>query len=208
MISKSTYVGKRFGKLTVISSDGKEKGSCYVNCKCDCGNIVKHVKTEYLKRGTKKSCGCIQKSRMEYGILIKDNIHLYYVWKKMNQRCSNPNNKKWKDYGGRGIKVCEEWKNDFSSFCFWSLKNGYAKGLSIDRIDNNGDYEPSNCRWATMKTQIRNRRTTLKATINGVTKSCAEWCEINGIPYRMFEERRKKGWSLEMACHQIWSRFC
>lgn len=118
----------------------------------------------------------------------------------MKNRCYNPNNKFYKDYGGRGITVCEEWidkKNGHSNFQKWALKNGWSQGCSIDRIDVNGNYEPTNCRWATPKEQANNRRNNCPVTINGVTKNATEWAEEIGISERSFMSRIKYGWSEE-----------
>ena len=102
---------------------------------------------------------------------------LYNTWKTMIHRCEDEKREKYPIYGGRGIKVCEEW-HDIRNFIFWAILNGYKEGLQIDRIDNNGDYCPENCRWVTPKENSRNRRNTVYLTINGQTKSVAEWCEI------------------------------
>ena len=101
---------------------------------------------------------------------------LYNTWKTMIHRCENKKRIKYPMYGGRGISVCEEW-HDFNTFVFWALLNGYQEGLQIDRIDNNGNYCPNNCRWVTPKQNSRNRRNTVYLTVNGKTKSVAEWCE-------------------------------
>lgn len=108
-------------------------------------------------------------------------------------RCENPNREKYKDYGGRGIKVCSEW-HQANNFVLWALSNGYKKGLQIDRIDNNGDYCPENCRFTTPKENSRNRRNTKRLTINGETKTVVEWCEQLGLSqYTVYDWIRKKG---------------
>lgn len=115
----------------------------------------------------------------------------------MKRRCNNPENEFYKDYGGRGIKVCEEWmdkKNGHANFQRWAIESGWKEFLSIDRIDVNGNYEPSNCRWATPKEQAINRRTTIYTTINGVTKTTQEWAEQIGITERAFLLRLEYGW--------------
>jgi len=106
----------------------------------------------------------------------KRNTRIYNIWRSMRQRCSNPNTNRYSCYGGRGIKVCEEWEN-FSNFYEWAMRNGYEDDLTIDRIDVNGNYEPSNCKWATQKEQQRNRRNTLHITAMGITLTVAEWGE-------------------------------
>lgn len=121
------------------------------------------------------------------------NTSIYSVWCSMKQRCYNPNRKKYKDYGQRGIEICDEWQ-DAAVFAEWALSNGYRAGLQIDRIDNDGNYEPSNCRFVTPKENSRNRRNTKLLTINGETKSVAEWCEnIDISPFTVYWWIREKG---------------
>lgn len=121
------------------------------------------------------------------------NEKLYVVWSTMLHRCENPNRTKYKDYGGRGIKVCEEWHNP-NKFIDWAETHGYEVGYQLDRIDNNGNYCPENCRWVTPKQNSRNRRNTKLLTVNGETKCVAEWCEIiNVSPYTVYWWIRKRG---------------
>ena len=158
----------KFGKLTVLEYTDKDRyGNWNVKCACDCGKI-KVCRAATLNAGRANSCGC---SRLGMGTRKramqaeerkprkkqKRPTRLYRIWTAMKQRCYNPNHKAWSYYGGRGISVCDEWKNSFSSFMDWSLKNGYAENLSIDRMDGEGNYEPSNCRWVTQSEQNRNR---------------------------------------------------
>lgn len=122
-----------------------------------------------------------------------DHPRLYRIWLSMKNRCENSNRPKYKDYGGRGISVCEEW-HDAKTFCKWALENGYEEGLQIDRIDVNGNYEPSNCRWVTPKENSRNRRNTVYLTINGETKSVVEWCENTRLNFNtVYWWVRRKG---------------
>ena len=120
----------------------------------------------------------------------------------MVQRCYNPNNKGYRNYGGRGIAICEEWRYDSKAFVAWALANGYEQGLSIDRIDNDGDYCPENCRWATRKTQQNNMRSNVLYTINGETHTCSEWAEIFGVDRNIFHHRAKYGWDLERILNE------
>lgn len=144
----------RFGRLTVISYKGRQ----YWNCMCDCGNSVA-VRANNLKMGTAKSCGCYHRDRVretstKHG---EHNRPLYHVWRSMKQRCGNKNSHVYQYYGGRGISVCPEWA-EYIPFRNWALANGYARGLTLDRIDTDGNYEPSNCRWVTMSVQNSNKR--------------------------------------------------
>ena len=121
------------------------------------------------------------------------NERLYNVWKTMLHRCNNPKRQKYKDYGGRGIEVCTEW-NDPNCFMDWAEMNGYTSGLQLDRIDNNGNYCPENCRWVTPKENSRNRRNTVYLTVNGASKSVAEWCEMLHVSqYTVYWWVKKKG---------------
>lgn len=117
---------------------------------------------------------------------------IFGIWENMRDRCNNPNSKLYYLYGERGIKVCEEWSNDFLTFYNWSIKNGYRQGLSIDRIDVNGNYEPNNCRWATAKQQIRNRRNTVYVNIGGVKKTLGELSEEYNIKYNTLYDRYRR----------------
>lgn len=118
---------------------------------------------------------------------------LFEVWDSMKDRCNKPAHRAYARYGGRGIRVCAEWDNDFACFKEWAEKSGYKEGLSLDRIDNNGNYEPSNCRWATRQEQANNRCSNRYVTINGVTKTCAEWYRGAGISKELFHARLRVG---------------
>lgn len=154
--------GQKFGRLTVVNYYGSDKnGRALWLCKCDCGNI-KVIRGNSLLSKLTVSCGCYNKEHAKK-IHSKHNMSdskLYKVWHGMKTRCYNKNFMYYYNYGGRGITICDEWKNDFKIFYNWAIKNGYKEGLTIDRINNDGNYEPNNCRWITRAEQNRNQRKT------------------------------------------------
>ena len=125
------------------------------------------------------------------------NTRLYKIYAKIKERCYYEKYPEFHLYGGRGIKMCDEWKKDFITFYNWAMENGYNEKLSIDRIDFNGDYEPSNCRWADKITQANNKRNNIRLTYNGETHTMPEWARILGLPYSTLADRHKKGKSVE-----------
>ncbi len=142
--------GQKFGSLIIIKkSDKKYRNAFLWECRCDCGAIC-HVQTGSLKAGNVKSCGCKYRKHGMTDTLI------YKVWQMMKDRCQNPNSKAFYRYGGRNIGICEEWRRSSASFINWAIENGYSKGLTIDRINNDGDYSPENCRFVTAKVNGRN----------------------------------------------------
>jgi len=198
--------GQKFGRLTALRRLGRDKnGYALWECKCDCGNIVS-VTGNRLRTGNTKSCGCynIDKIRERNHTLKRKHgethTKLFHIWTGMQTRCSNPNAINYKDYGAKGISICEEWANDFTKFRDWALKNGYSPNLTIDRIDFTGNYEPGNCRWVTVKEQNRNRSSNTLITFNGETHCIAEWAEITGIEYDALIHRlQSKNFTLEEA---------
>lgn len=129
-----------------------------------------------------------------------DNLRLWNIYHGMKKRCNNPNCVRYKDYGGRGIVICPEWQDDFDAFADWAKTNGYDDTLTIDRVDVDGNYEPSNCRWITLKEQSRNMRKTVYAEYKGVKKPLIEWCEELGLVYDTVHDRiTRRGWSVEKA---------
>lgn len=194
--------GERYGKLTALESHyDRQRRATMWKCKCDCGNIV-YVRANSLRHGRAKSCGCL---RAESNIQKKTThglagTHLYAAWSSMKARCYNSNSHNYARYGARGIEVCDEWKNSFEEFGKWALAHGYQDGLSIDRIDNDGNYCPDNCRWVDTKAQNNNRGVSLMFTYNGKTQNLSLWCEELGIPYyRTWQRIHQYGYTFEQA---------
>lgn len=206
-LTDKCWIGKRFGMLTVVDSFKKDKKT-YWKCVCDCGNTVTKV-AKFVKIGSFISCGCKSKA-ISLNSHCKDR--LYRIWNGMKSRCNNKNVKNYKNYGGRGIKVCEDWNNDYLKFKEWAINNGWDNknnnigkdSLSIERIDVNGNYEPDNCCFIKLKFQCLNKRPynecdkkqtkkdTTMVTINGETKSLRYWQEYYKISNSLFLYRTKK----------------
>lgn len=198
---RNDLTGRKFGRLTVVGIEDRGTRKTYYECMCECGN-KKSVRADSLLCGAIRSCGCLKKEQDNINLARdthgQSKTRLYKTWQGMKKRCENPNDKRYTDYGGRGVKVCEEW-HEFSNFYEWAIKNGYNEELTIDRIDNMGNYEPSNCRWATNKEQANNRRSNVYITIGNTTKTLTEWCKILQVDYRKVEARylRDKNISIE-----------
>lgn len=161
-------LGKRFGKLTVVGYSHSKKWKPQWKCVCDCGNEVV-VAAECLRAGKTKSCGCLVHRKGIKQLCETEPAHrLHRIWIGMKSRCYNPKATGYKNYGGRGISICDEWRDDFLAFLSWATKNGYQEGLTIDRVDNDKGYSPENCRWATKAEQNRNKRTVKRGgVVNG-----------------------------------------
>ena len=182
--------GQRFGRLTVVEraksyvdANGRTKDAQWI-CKCDCGNITHPIRNCQLRSGNTKSCGClssrlsISKINTTHGM---SKTRLYRIWKAMKDRCYRSNNSQYKYYGGRGIVVCDEWLRDFQTFHDWAMANGYEEHLTIDRKNNNGNYEPDNCRWITNALQQSNKNNCQMLNHNGKTQTLTEWARELGI---------------------------
>ncbi len=203
-----SYINKKFGKLYVTGPEVRvpknDKGylTRYVYCDCDCGNKEILVPLSALVSGHQNSCGCDrEEAKRKFSQGRKDGTlktvphptsdgdsmpesefyNLHHIWTGMRRRCNNSNDKSYPDYGGRGIKVCSEWDADYLSFKDWALKNGYIKGLSIDRLDNSKGYSPDNCRWASDLMQANNKSNNNFITVNGVTHTASEWSAFYGV---------------------------
>lgn len=188
--------GERFGNLVVVGQAGRYKGTKVLwNCKCDCGNTTTQL-SHTLTKKLVVSCGCYNRLKTEKGN-TKHGLRytrLYSIWKGIKTRCNNLNNHAYKNYGARGIKVCEEWST-FLPFYEWAMANGYEEHLTIDRIDVDGDYEPQNCRWATMQEQLNNTRVNRFITIGSETKTMAEWAREFGLSYNGMKYKLSLGLS-------------
>lgn len=194
MIRRLDVTGTKFGRLTALVIDTGIGAGTYWKCKCDCGN-EKIVNLKHLRSSSIRSCGCLlseTKSGYKHGLTRTKEFR---AWVAMKYRCLNPNCREYKHYGGAGITVHESWNGSFQQF----LQDvGFAptKLHSIDRIDVNSNYEPTNVRWVVQKYQVRNRTNTIKIIRGDEERSLAEWCEIYSLPYNTIKRRYYKGWGL------------
>lgn len=191
---KENLAGKRFGRLTVIRHDHDDiHRNSYWLCECDCGSKTIATRGD-LTSGNTTSCGCYQIE----GIRERATTHgmsrtpLYKIWRGMRDRCENENDTAYHRYGGRGINVFDNWK-DFEDFRDWAIDNGYERGLTIDRIDNDADYSPNNCRWVNMQTQCNNRSTNHIIEYNGISHTIMEWTRLFGVKYNTLRQRILRG---------------
>lgn len=200
--------GQRFGRLTVIEKSPSRRGDkTWWSCKCDCGSTLE-VWSVYLRNGTTKSCGCLNREmcsarlkayRKRNGADGRSKTRLHSIWAGMKERCLSPGSHAYALYGGRGITVCDEWRNSFDAFRDWALTHGYSEDLSIDRIDVDGDYCPENCRWADAITQSNNTRCNHMLTYSGRTMSVSRWAVEIGISRGTLVSRLSAGWSVQQA---------
>ena len=191
-------IGDKFNKIEIVEilSEKTKRGERLFKCRCECG---KELIVPRYRFGLKKciySCGCSDKRKTAGG---KHKHPLHNVWVDMKNRCYYEKDIGYRRYGGRGIAVCDEWRNNFMSFYNWSMENGYEKGLQLDRIDNNRNYEPSNCRWTDSITQNNNKGNNRLLTYNGETKTIMEWSRLTGIKRSTIAERLKRNWTIEDA---------
>lgn len=197
--------GNVYGRLTAIElSYRDEKSISYWLCKCECGNETT-VRIGDLGSGNTTSCGCYREEQSNKALIERSTTHgehgsrLYNIWRGMKQRCNYKKQIGYEKYGGRGIKVCKEWEEDFVQFRDWAYSNGYSDELTIDRIDNDGDYEPSNCRWVTVKEQSNNRSTNRNLEYNREIKTLSEWADFVGMKNSTLYMRLNAGWSVKKA---------
>ena len=191
----SDITGQKFNHLTAVEIVSRKP--LRWKCLCDCGNYTTVLSTN-LRSGNVKSCGCIQHRGNPTHNLT--NTRQYRIYRKIIRRCYVKNDPAYKDYGARGIKMCDEWRKSVVSFYNWSMNNGYADNLTIDRIDNDKGYSPENCRWTDQKQQCNNRRSCRLFTVNGVTKTLTQWCEDYNANYKNTYSRVfNLGWNIEEA---------
>lgn len=205
-MTKRKNQASKVNYLTIIGEERDDAHRLIYVCRCECGTI-KRIQYQHVLSGKVKSCGCkhnelVSKSARRHG---EAGTRLYRIWRAMVGRCYYESHANYKNYGGRGISVCNEWRNDYEAFRDWALSHGYTDNLTIDRVDVNGNYLPSNCRWATYKEQRNNQRPRKKKTwiIGGIEKPRTEWCEEYGksiqcVLYRI----TKMGMTLEDALLQ------
>ncbi|OGS41369.1 MAG: hypothetical protein A3K77_06340 [Euryarchaeota archaeon RBG_13_31_8] len=186
----------KFNRLKPLYIDNERTiKKVYWICKCDCGNIIS-TRSDSLQSGRVKSCGCIKKEQDKINLdrtthdLSKTRI--YKIWQHIKERCYSHNSHDFCRYGGRGIKVYNEWFKSFDTFYHWAINNGYKENLTIDRINNNGNYEPNNCKWSTYKEQANNRRTNIKINFNNKIITLLEFSEFTKISYHILRYRIKK----------------
>ena len=194
--------GQRFGRLVAIKPVARGKRGVLWECRCDCGNITV-VDCGKLRALETRSCGCMQRdsAKMQFYRHGHSRERLYMIWSHMIMRCDTESRYCRDGYGGHGISVCEEWKGEegYERFKEWALSNGYTETLSIDRVNNDGNYEPENCRWATVKQQANNRRSNAVYEYAGEKHTIAEWADMYGIPYSRLNDRLHKGVPMERA---------
>lgn len=193
---KQKYVGKTFNYLEVMDIK-RVDGYAYAICKCVCGN-KKSIRLDHVLTGNTKSCGC-KKYFNKKPTNVKHNesrTRLYKIWVGMKGRCFNPRNSEYKNYGGRGITVCDEWL-DYISFRNWAINNGYTNELTIERINVDLGYCSDNCKWIPLKEQLRNTTRTIYITYNGETLCANDWAKRFGIPHNSLVRRFRKGLPLE-----------
>ena len=185
---------KRFGSLLVISDGGRDAhGAVLWRCKCDCGKSTL-VRGSSLTQGSTRSCGCgvtcAARRARTHG---QSNAPLYRSWQSMKSRCNNPKNADYRNYGGRGIVICLRWSSSFEAFSA-DMGPSFFENAELDRKDNNGPYEPGNCRWLTHSAQQRNKRSNHLVAIGGVNKTLIEWSEETGLKANTILTRIRRGW--------------
>lgn len=199
MSGAKNYIGLKFGKWTVIGGPIRKQSRVLWECQCICGT-VRFVYQTSLDSGKSRGCGSHKRMNLKTHGLC--GTKLYMIWALMKQRCGNPKNPNYHHYGGRNIKVCEEWEKDYVPFYNWSMSHGYKEGLSIDRINVNGDYTPDNCRWTDWETQSNNKRDNVFMEYNGERHTLSEWSKASGIDYQKVRHRFAIGYPPEIVLYK------
>lgn len=205
MGKKIDLTGATFGRLSVIQEAPSKKGSngssrCAWQCKCECGNTIVAT-TRDLRKGDVRSCGCLKSDAVIERMTVHGDsrTRLHNIWKAMRRRCNDEKHRDYHYYGGRGVRVCDEWDKDYATFKRWALSNGYSDGLTIDRINVDGNYSPDNCRWLTAKEQANNRRSNRVYSYLGKEYNIRELSDMRHIPYTTLYMRLRAGWDLTRA---------
>lgn len=194
----SNYIGNKYNRLFIVKKANKKNNYVAI---CDCGNVGEYYIYNILS-GHTKSCGCLAKEELikrskTHG--LSRNEPLYRIWLDMKRRCNNKNRKAYKNYGGRGIKVCDEWANDFNVFYTWAIENGWKQGLEIDRRNNDGNYTPDNCRIVTILINANNKSTNVFISFKGERLTISEWARRYKISPLALYSRIKNNWDMEDA---------
>lgn len=202
MKQTTEITNNKYGKLRAIKKVESRKGREYWLFRCDCGN-EKVIRKSHVTSGATLSCGCLNKEAItKHGIGNKNN-KIYRLWEGIKRRAFNSNYSQYKDYGGRGITMCEEWAENPLCFYNWCIQNGYKEGLEIDRIDNNKGYSPDNCRFTDRFTQSRNKRSNVVIECNGIKKCLMDWAIDKGIKYDTLRSRIfTYKWDIERALNE------
>ena len=191
--------GQRFGRLTVEKVVGRKYRKLLWRCLCDCGKYTVVVGSS-LTTGNTRSCGCDRFGHnKKYGKTASHSQRLYNIWCGIKNRCLNPHCDDYQYYGGKGVTICEEWKNNYMAFRAWAISHGYKEDLTIDRISPDGNYSPFNCRWTDYKTQANNRTNNVRLTFQGRTKTISEWAREIGISDGTIRSRIRRGCSSDEA---------
>ena len=187
--------GMRFGQLTVLRrSEIRYFSNIMWECECDCGEKLL-LASAILRRGQKSCIKCCHKR--ESAPYRVSETHIYKIWQSIKSRCFRKSDRAYRYYGGRGIVMCDEWKNDFFAFQDWIVGHGYKDDLTIDRIDNNGNYCPGNCRFVTMKEQSRNKRNNIFVEHDGEVKILSDWAKELGMSKQAMFNRFRSGWNMD-----------
>lgn len=196
-IDLNTIIGDRYGKLVILEAR-RENQVIFCKCQCDCGRIKDNIRLGNMRKGHIKSCGNHYKefTTRTHGM---SKSRIYRIYRKMLNRCYREQDESYKYYGAKGIRVCDEWKNNPAEFIEWAFANGYDDTLTIDRIDSCGNYEPKNCRWITMYEQCLNRKSNVYLEYQGEVKTISEWAKSLNIGDKLIRDRLRRGWTVDDA---------